>query len=65
MMKGKRIRALRKRLGMTPGKFAELVGVNKSTISRWENDESETKPSVFAEKELLRIEANLRDVNQP
>jgi transcriptional regulator with XRE-family HTH domain len=38
-MKGKELRAIRKRLGLTQLGFAELVGVTSNTVARWERDE--------------------------
>ncbi|MFQ2047905.1 LexA family protein [Aeromonas veronii] len=38
-MKSKRIRELRKKHGLTQQKLGELIGVKKSSISQWENDE--------------------------
>lgn len=53
-MNGKAIAALRKRLGMTPGAFAKLLKVDKSTVSRWEAGKS--KPSRFAVMYLKSLE---------
>lgn len=38
-MKSERIRELRKKHGLTQQKLGELIGVKKSSISQWENDE--------------------------
>ncbi|MGL6410883.1 LexA family protein [Aeromonas veronii] len=38
-MKSERIRKLRKKHGLTQQKLGELIGVKKSSISQWENDE--------------------------
>lgn len=35
---GSEIRYLRKNAGLSATDFAEFIGVNKSTLSRWEND---------------------------
>jgi putative zinc finger/helix-turn-helix YgiT family protein len=37
-LSGKEIRFLRKYLGMTADKFAEILGTDKTRISKWEND---------------------------
>ncbi|MFQ2083281.1 LexA family protein [Aeromonas veronii] len=38
-MRSERIRELRKKHGLTQQKLGELIGVKKSSISQWENDE--------------------------
>ena len=38
-MKSERIKELRKKQGLTQQKLGELIGVKKSSISQWENDE--------------------------
>ena len=38
-LNGKEIRFLRKYLKMTGNEFAGLLGTDKTTISKWENDE--------------------------
>ncbi len=35
---GKEIRFLRKNIGMSAKGFAEVLGIDRSTLSRWEND---------------------------
>lgn len=47
-LSGKEIRFLRKRLALTGIKFAELLGVDNATLSRWENDKE--KPSSLADR---------------
>lgn len=42
---GEEIRFLRLHLGMGAAEFAELVGVDKSTLSRWEHDRQLISPS--------------------
>jgi putative zinc finger/helix-turn-helix YgiT family protein len=37
-LSGKEIRFLRKNMGMKATDFSHLLGVNKSTVSRWENE---------------------------
>ena len=39
ILRGKEIRLLRKRLGMTQFDFAKLLGVSANTVARWERDE--------------------------
>ena len=43
-IKGKEVRFLRKYLGMTGQKFASIIGVDKTTVSRWENDNEAVGP---------------------
>lgn len=38
-MKSERLKELRKKQGLTQQKLGELIGVKKSSISQWENDE--------------------------
>jgi len=38
-MTGREIRAVRKRLGLSQALFAEMVGVQRNTVARWERDE--------------------------
>jgi len=51
-LNGKEIRFLRKRLALTGVKFAQLLGVDNTTLSRWENDKE--KPSSIADR-LIRL----------
>ena len=51
-LSGKEIRFLRKNLGLKGKVFANLVGVDQATLSRWENDKS--KPSARADR-LIRF----------
>lgn len=43
-MKAKEIKDLRKVLGLTGADLAALVGVNPSSVHRWENDEGSIDP---------------------
>lgn len=43
-MRGEEIRALRDRLGLTQVEFAQQLGVQYVTISRWENNVSRPHP---------------------
>jgi len=45
-----RIKALRKRLGLTQGQFASFVGVARCTVSRWENQGQ--APTALAQQRL-------------
>lgn len=49
---GKEIKFLRKEMGMRGKIFANLVGIDNATLSRWENDKS--KPSSRADR-LIRF----------
>ncbi|MEM6782208.1 MAG: helicase-related protein [Bacteroidota bacterium] len=51
-----RIRALRKRLGLTQKKFAEALGVTYVTVNRWENRKA--TPSELAWQQVLTAEAH-------
>lgn len=53
-MEKKRITALRERLGLNKAAFAKKLGVDKSTITKWEKGRRE--PGKFAMRELERME---------
>ncbi len=56
------IKKIRKQLGVTQKEFAEIVGVSKPTIERWEaSDEKITGPIVLV---LNMLENNLDYMNQ-
>jgi transcriptional regulator with XRE-family HTH domain len=38
-MKGKTLRTIRKRLGLTQTTMAQRIGVTKNTVARWERNE--------------------------
>jgi transcriptional regulator with XRE-family HTH domain len=38
-MKGKELKLIRERLGLTQVELSKLVGVTSNTIARWERDE--------------------------
>lgn len=38
-MKGKTLRAIRKRLGLTQVQLAKRIGITSNTVARWERDE--------------------------
>lgn len=44
---------LRKRMGLNQEQFAQLLGVHKLTVSRWERGEA--KPSLLAQRQLNRL----------
>ncbi len=48
------IKKLRKKMGLSQVKFANLLGVNVLTVRRWEK--GITKPSQMAQKLLKEIE---------
>lgn len=62
-MDHRRIRRLRERLGLTQGAFADLVGTDQSSVSRWER--GETLPSGPAVKMLAHLEGTARDGAAP
>lgn len=47
------IRALRRDLGLTQAKLAELLGVTPAVVSRWENGHA--KPTNSNRKQLLLL----------
>ena len=47
------IKKFRKKLGMTQKKFAELLGVSKPTVERWENGEKKITGPVVMLIDLL------------
>lgn len=40
-LEGLEVRFLRKHVGLTQQELAELIGVDKTTVSKWENEEAE------------------------
>lgn len=50
-----KIRALRTSLGLTAEEFAKKVGVNRSTIIRWEKQKDGTTPSPMARHRLRAL----------
>ena len=52
-MPGNEIRKLRKRLGLTQQQLADKLGVDRTTVSRWERGEVE--PSPMAERQLEEL----------
>ena len=45
---GERLRALRKKAGLTQPELADLVGVHETTIRRWENNNDQPMPDSFS-----------------
>lgn len=62
---GNRLRALRKKSGLTQPELADLVGVHETTIRRWENNGDKPMPDSFSHlaKALGVSEADL--LNDP
>ena len=62
---GNRLRALRKKAGLTQPELADLVGVHETTIRRWENNNDKPMPDSFSRlaKALAVSEAEL--LNDP
>ena len=54
------IKKLRERLGATQEVFADIVGVGKIQVSRWENDNA--RPRNIARREMQRIENELDEI---
>ena len=52
-----RLRVLRKRLGLTQGRLAELLGVHAMTVSKWERGLLEPTPYQAAILQALDVEA--------
>ena len=52
------VKAIRKELGLYKITLARLLGVERHTISRWENKEG--RPSLLARRELNRLLAKHR-----
>lgn len=53
-MQAKQIKAIRKRLKMTQQQLARELGVDFTTVNRWEN--SKARPSQMAIRQLERLE---------
>ena len=53
-MKGREIKELRKKLGLTQEEFAKLLGVGYTTVNRWENGKSEPRGQALEALEKLR-----------
>jgi transcriptional regulator with XRE-family HTH domain len=57
-MRGKELRAIRKRLGWRQADLAEELGVTANTVARWERDEMEVSPPV---EKLIRLTVGWRE----
>ena len=64
---GNRLRALRKKAGLTQPELADLVGVHETTIRRWENNNDQPMPDSFSRlaKALGVSEADLLNDSPP
>lgn len=61
-LSGNEIRFLRKNAGLNAKSFAEFIGVNKSTLSRWENNKQDIDKS---NDRLVRlVYANMKGIPQ-
>jgi len=62
LLDGKEIKFLRKNAGLTAKRLGEIIGIDNSTISRWEND---SQAISRAHDRLLRIiYANIKGIPQ-
>jgi len=55
-MTGKEVRALRKKLGLTQLRLAELVGVAENSVARWERGEMRVRESAARLMQRLATE---------
>jgi putative zinc finger/helix-turn-helix YgiT family protein len=55
----KEIRFLRKNMGFNAVKLARIIGVNKSTLSRWESEKSPQKPKSSHDRLIRMIYSNM------
>lgn len=64
---GKRLKALRKKAGLTQEALAEIIGVNNNAVSRWENniDMPKTLKIIALAKALGVSEAQLLNDDSP
>lgn len=46
-MDGSAIKALRARLNLTQAQLAQLLGVHPITVSRWENNDPQHRPTAY------------------
>ena len=53
------VKAIRKKLKLTPAELARKIHVDKMTISRWER--SERRPSQLAQREINRLIKNIKE----
>jgi putative transcriptional regulator len=52
VLTGKKIRFLRKNMGLTARRLADIMGINNATVSRWENGQQTIKET---HDRLLRL----------
>ena len=50
------IRAMRKRLKLTQEEFAELAGVSKATVAKWESSKNKGKLNIRRKKDFARLQ---------
>jgi len=55
-MTGREVRALRKKLGLTQLRLAELVGVAENSVARWERGEMRVRESAARLMQRLAAE---------
>jgi transcriptional regulator with XRE-family HTH domain len=60
---GKRVKELRKALGLTQEQFAAKVGVSFSTVNRWENGKGKPSPLAMKRIENLQNEFGQRNIS--
>ncbi len=60
LLTGQEIRFLRKNIGVKAQKFAKLIGVDRSTLSRWENDDRSANET--ADKLVRLIYCTIRGI---
>jgi transcriptional regulator with XRE-family HTH domain len=54
-MTGKQLYVLRERLGLTREQLGELLGVNRSTIARWEDGERTIPPYLHLALQMIEL----------
>lgn len=65
-MESKEVRAIRKQLAMTQAEFADMLGVSKPTVERWEKSKDPVKgPVVMALYLLVRDENTIENLSIP
>jgi len=56
---GKKIKAAREQIGLTQDKLADLVGVSRAAVARWENGDIEPKlKNLIALTEALNVSSD-------
>lgn len=59
-MNGRKVREIRKKLGLTQEEFAAKLGVSFVTLNRWENHHNTPSALALQQLERLRDEAKKR-----